>query len=80
MPDRYDRLAEILRLRDELATDSQHVAAAALTTAAGAVIGIDIDAQERRAIQDESAGTAQPAAASSAPAAPVAAPDDEIPF
>ena len=79
MPDRYDRLAEILRLRDELVTDSQHVAAAALTTAAGAVIGIDIDAQERRAIQDESAGTAQPAAAP-APAAPAAAPDDEMPF
>ena len=88
--DRYSILPDILRLRDELAGAGDTVAAAAAQDLAEAIIGMP-DAGERRAIQDESAGTAQPAAPAfdaahphphqpNQPAAPVAAPADEMPF
>ena len=77
---KYSILPDILRLRDELADNGHIVAAAAAQDLAEAIIGMP-DAGERRAVQDERAGTAQPAAAAApAPAPPVAAPDDEIPF
>ena len=77
--DRYSILPDILRLRDELADNGDNNAAAAAQDLAEAMIGMP-DASERRAIQDESAGTAQPAAAP-APAAPAAVPDDDdLPF
>ena len=77
--DRYSVLPGILRLRDELTATGDTVAAAAAQDLAEAIVGMP-DAGERRAIQDERGGTAQPAAAP-APAAPVAAPDDDdIPF
>ena len=75
---KYSILPDILRLRDELADNGDNNAAAAAQHLAEAMIGMP-DAGERHAIQDERAGTAQPAAAS-APAAPAAAPDDEMPF
>ena len=76
--DRYSILPDILRLRDTLVDNGDTVAAAAAQDLAEAIIGMP-DAGERRAIQDEHGGTAQPAAAP-APAAPAAAPDDEMPF
>ena len=76
---KYSILPDILRLRDELADNGDADAAAAAQYLAEAMIGMP-DAGERRAIQDESAGTAQPAAAPAA-APPAAAPDDDdLPF
>ena len=75
---KYSILPDILRLRDELADNGDNNAAAAAQDLAEAMIGMP-DAGERRAIQDERGGTAQPAAAP-APAAPTAAPEDEMPF
>ena len=83
MPDRYDRLADVLRLRDELDEQGQSDAADAAHAFAGEMIEIrhpeQPDAAERRAIQEERGGTTQPAAAP-ASAAPAAAPADEMPF
>ena len=60
--DRYSILPDILRLRDDLREAGSAFAADAAQDLAEAMIGVP-DAGERRAIQDESAGTAQPAAA-----------------
>ena len=75
---KYSILPDILQLRDELADNGNIVAAAAAQDLAEAIIGMP-DAGERRAVQDERGGTAQPAAAP-APVAPAAAPEDEMPF
>ena len=83
---KYSILPDILRLRDELADNGDAAAAAAAQYLAEAMIGAP-DAGERRAIQDESAGTAQPAAGAhphphqpNRPVTPGAAADDEMPF
>ena len=90
--DRYSILPGILRFRDALRETNDAVdavTAAAAQDLAEAIIGMP-DAGERRAIQEERGGTAQPAAAPTddeklrlgvaARSAPVAAPAAEMPF
>ena len=69
MPDRYDRLAEILRLRDELDEQGQSDAADAAHAFAGEMIEIR-QAEPPDAAEDERTGEAAPPPAAPSPRLP----------
>lgn len=78
MPDRYDRLAEILRLRDELDEQGQSAAGDAAHAFAIEMISIRQGGTQRRANADQRAAGA-PTPPATAPT-PQPEPEDEIPF